>query len=70
VDDNLTSSGYGNSRRIEMPPAYLFPETETPPADLIPQADMPSPDQTDRCITPEEPEEREIKEPSGIYKTL
>ncbi|RZF39774.1 hypothetical protein LSTR_LSTR003435 [Laodelphax striatellus] len=27
---------FSTSRRIEMPPAFLFPETEAPPADLLP----------------------------------
>lgn len=37
---------FGTSRRIEMPPAFLFPETETPPADLLALAD--GSDQVDR----------------------
>ncbi|XP_052126750.1 apoptosis-stimulating of p53 protein 1 [Frankliniella occidentalis] len=43
IGGNLNSSNHNNnsmhmvslSRRIEMPPAFLFPENETPPADLI-----------------------------------
>uniref|UniRef100_A0A1B6C4M7 SH3 domain-containing protein n=2 Tax=Clastoptera arizonana TaxID=38151 RepID=A0A1B6C4M7_9HEMI len=37
---------FGTNRRIEMPPAFLFPETEAPPADLIALVD--SVDQVDR----------------------
>lgn len=51
INNNITNSDVNNtnsnnnnnnamhmvslSRRIEMPPAFLFPENETPPADLI-----------------------------------
>jgi hypothetical protein len=43
------------SRRIEMPPAFLFPETEPPPVDLSPSSSgTPSPkeasDEPDRAI--------------------
>ena len=35
VNNNGSSVHVSINRRIEMPPAFLFPETETPPADLI-----------------------------------
>ncbi|KAK3911368.1 Apoptosis-stimulating of p53 protein 2, partial [Frankliniella fusca] len=43
IGNNLNASNHNSnslhmvslSRRIEMPPAFLFPENETPPADLI-----------------------------------
>ncbi|XP_014242516.1 apoptosis-stimulating of p53 protein 1 isoform X2 [Cimex lectularius] len=48
-DSDETSHGTRNGRRIEMPPEFLFPETEAPPADLIR-----SPDQTDRGLPAED----------------
>ncbi|KAK7865306.1 hypothetical protein R5R35_007391 [Gryllus longicercus] len=50
-----SSSGSGGSsngvhvsinRRIEMPPAFLFPETEAPPADLVSSTESASPGST------------------------
>ncbi|KAL1138394.1 hypothetical protein AAG570_008458 [Ranatra chinensis] len=72
VEDGSEESGnglgYGNSRRIEMPPAYLFPETETPPADLVPQPEVPSQDQTDRSATPEDLDDRMDSIPRRVRK--
>ncbi|XP_054260694.1 apoptosis-stimulating of p53 protein 2-like isoform X3 [Macrosteles quadrilineatus] len=58
VSENLYSvetSGYSSNRRIEMPPAFLFPETEAPPADLV-SSSSESTDQVDR-VAPPSPED-------------
>lgn len=47
--------GVFGTRRIEMPPAFLFPETEAPPADLV-SSSSESTDQTDR-VAPPSPED-------------
>lgn len=42
---------FSSNRRIEMPPAFLFPETEAPPADLV-STSSEGTDQTDRAAPP------------------
>lgn len=42
---------FSTHRRIEMPPAFLFPETEAPPADLV-SSSSDGTDQTDRIAPP------------------
>ncbi|XP_046663876.1 apoptosis-stimulating of p53 protein 1 isoform X3 [Homalodisca vitripennis] len=51
---NVEPSVFSSSRRIEMPPAFLFPETEAPPADLVSTSE--GTDQTDR-VGPPSPED-------------
>lgn len=47
---NVDTSKYSSNRRIEMPPAFLFPESETPPADLL--TSTVDQDQVDRVALP------------------
>uniref|UniRef100_A0A0K8TGI8 SH3 domain-containing protein n=2 Tax=Lygus hesperus TaxID=30085 RepID=A0A0K8TGI8_LYGHE len=55
-DSDEATTGVRTSRRIEMPPEFLFPENETPPADLVSGSGSQSPgeDQTDRSAITED----------------
>lgn len=55
-DSDEASTAIRTSRRIEMPPEFLFPENAAPPADLVSGSGSQSPgeDQTDRSAVTED----------------